>query len=112
MRFGKSSSALAFLFEHDLFRPAFARRSIEQNDKPMSGLRAGGKPVPAFRDHALELRIGLADLAADTSEAFFGGLVLVVDIEGLGVRAGGLVFLSQPFIGQTTAGPGSQIRGL
>jgi hypothetical protein len=31
---GKCSS---FLFEHDLFRPSFARRS---------GLREGGKPVP------------------------------------------------------------------
>src|SRR5438477_12622295 len=40
------------LLAHDLFRPAFARRSIEPNDKPLPGLRAGGKPVSTFRDHA------------------------------------------------------------
>jgi hypothetical protein len=41
--------------EHDLFRPAFARRSIKPNDEPRQGLRAGGKPVLTFRDHALTL---------------------------------------------------------
>src|SRR5262249_61722796 len=39
--------------EHDLSRPASARRSIKPNDEPRKGLRAGGKPVPTFRDHAL-----------------------------------------------------------
>jgi hypothetical protein len=41
---------LTLLMEHDLFRPAFARRSIKPNDGPYRGLRAGGKPVstPAF----------------------------------------------------------------
>src|SRR5437588_4043169 len=49
------------LIEHDLFRPAFARRSVQPNEEPCHGLRAGGKPVPTphqvrgrlFRDHAL-----------------------------------------------------------
>jgi hypothetical protein len=42
----------SLLIEHDLFRPAFARRSVKPNDERCKGLRAGGKPVPAFRDHA------------------------------------------------------------
>ena len=41
------------LFEPDLVRPAFARRSVNSNDKSLAGLRAGGKPVCTFRDHAL-----------------------------------------------------------
>src|SRR5215472_8944961 len=48
------------LVEHDLFRPAFARRSIKQKRAAVPRLRAGGKPAstPAFagagfRDHAL-----------------------------------------------------------
>src|SRR5205807_10163636 len=49
------------MLEHDLFRPAFARRSAKPNGEPCHGLRAGGKPVPTphqvrgrlFRDHAL-----------------------------------------------------------
>jgi Ala-tRNA(Pro) deacylase len=49
----ESAFRFSLLFEHDLFRPAFARRSIERNDKPVPGLRAGGKPVSTFRDHAL-----------------------------------------------------------
>jgi heme-degrading monooxygenase HmoA len=49
----KRKAKLRF-FKHDLFRPAFARRSIERNDKPVPGLRAGGKPASTFRDHALE----------------------------------------------------------
>jgi Ala-tRNA(Pro) deacylase len=49
----ESAFHFSLLFEHDLFRPAFARRSIERNDKPVPGLRAGGKPVSTFRDHAL-----------------------------------------------------------
>src|SRR5205807_1940568 len=48
-------------FAHDLFRPAYARRSIVPHARTMLGLRAGGKPVPIpdqvrdrlFRDHAL-----------------------------------------------------------
>jgi hypothetical protein len=32
-------------FEHDLFRPAFARRSVERGLKRLARLRAGGKPV-------------------------------------------------------------------
>jgi hypothetical protein len=51
-----SHYAFNILFAHDLVRPAFARRSIERNDKPAPGLRAGGKPVPTFRDHALSRR--------------------------------------------------------
>jgi len=43
----------SFLFEHGLFRSAFARRSIKRQDKGLPGLRAGGKPVPTFPDHAL-----------------------------------------------------------
>jgi Ala-tRNA(Pro) deacylase len=49
----ESAFRFSLLFEHDLFRPAFARRSIERNDKPVPGLRAGGKPVSTFRDYAL-----------------------------------------------------------
>src|SRR5437588_11071103 len=49
----ESAFHFSLLFEHDLFRPAFGRRSIERNDKPVPGLRAGGKPVATFRDHAL-----------------------------------------------------------
>jgi hypothetical protein len=33
------------LFEHDLFRPAFARRSIKPFGLTVPGLRAGGKPA-------------------------------------------------------------------
>src|ERR1017187_3496880 len=39
----ESEQGSSFLFQHDLFRPSFARRS---------GLREGGNPVPTFRDHA------------------------------------------------------------
>jgi hypothetical protein len=39
------------------FRPAFARRSIKPNGEACQGLRAGGKPVPTFRDHALSTEI-------------------------------------------------------
>ena len=39
--------------EHDLFGPAFARRSIERMNKELPGLGAGGKPVSNFPDHAL-----------------------------------------------------------
>src|SRR5262245_36304390 len=52
MTFFESSSRSNFFLEHDLFRPAFARRSVAPNDGPCGGLRAGGKPVPTFRDHA------------------------------------------------------------
>jgi hypothetical protein len=41
------------LSAHGLLRPAFARRSVKHNDEACQWLRAGGKPVPAFRDHAL-----------------------------------------------------------
>ena len=37
------------LLLHDLFRPAFARRSTKPNQRTIAGLRAGGKPVPTFR---------------------------------------------------------------
>jgi hypothetical protein len=36
--------------EHDLFRPAYARRSITPFNCAKAGLRAGGKPVSTFRD--------------------------------------------------------------
>jgi hypothetical protein len=45
--------ALIFLFDHDFFRPAFARRSIKRDDKGAARLRAGGKPVSTFRHRAL-----------------------------------------------------------
>jgi predicted TPR repeat methyltransferase len=45
--------ALILLFERDLFRPAFARPSIKREDKGLAELRAGGKLVSTFRDHAL-----------------------------------------------------------
>src|SRR6188474_1658730 len=38
--------------EHDLVRPAYARRSIDPHVRPVPGLRAGGKPASTFRDHA------------------------------------------------------------
>src|SRR5262245_29216399 len=47
------SRSASLLLEHDLFRPAFARRSIEPQGRLRQRLRAGGKPVPTFRDHAL-----------------------------------------------------------
>jgi hypothetical protein len=50
----ESSSRFNFSPEHDLFRPAFARRSFKPHDDPCQGLRAGGKPVSTFRDHALK----------------------------------------------------------
>jgi hypothetical protein len=42
--------ALPLVLEHDLFRPAFARRSIKPNADAVPRLRAGGKPVstPTF----------------------------------------------------------------
>jgi 16S rRNA (guanine966-N2)-methyltransferase len=46
------------LFEHDLFQPAFARRSFEPNAQALPWLCAGGKPVPTFRDHALMRVVG------------------------------------------------------
>src|SRR5262249_40042953 len=57
---GCRNSGWGALFEHDLFRPGFARRSAKPNDGQCQGLRAGGKPVPTphqvrgrlFRDHA------------------------------------------------------------
>src|SRR5262249_13137898 len=36
-----------------LFRPGFARRSIKPHEVRWPRLRAGGKPVSTFRDHAL-----------------------------------------------------------
>src|SRR5580658_1846708 len=42
----ESDQGLDSLFEHDLIRPSFARRS---------GLREGGKPASTFRDHALRI---------------------------------------------------------
>src|ERR1700730_11567425 len=50
----QGAQPLNLFMEHDLFRPAFARRSVKPNDEQYQGLRAGGKPVPTFRDHALE----------------------------------------------------------
>ena len=41
------------LFEHDLFRPAFARRSFSPHAEVLPWLRACGKPASTFRDHAL-----------------------------------------------------------
>jgi hypothetical protein len=42
----QDEGCIRFLFEHDLFRPANARRSIGSHDQDLPGLRAGGKPVP------------------------------------------------------------------
>src|SRR5438094_9146206 len=90
--------------------PSPAEASDESANGYQSFAQAGNRfPLSGS---CLERRIGLADLAADAGEAFLGGLVLVVDIERLGVGASGLIFLSQSFIGQSAAGPGSQIRGL
>jgi hypothetical protein len=33
---------------HDLFRPAFARRSIKRNDKPYEGFAQAGNRYPLF----------------------------------------------------------------
>jgi Ala-tRNA(Pro) deacylase len=58
----ESAFRFSVLFEHDLFRPAFARRSIKRSDDRLPGLCAGGKPASTlgsksegklFRDHAL-----------------------------------------------------------
>jgi hypothetical protein len=51
------------LWEHDFFRPVFARRSFRSYDELCHGLPAGGKPVPTphqvrgrlFRDPALKI---------------------------------------------------------
>src|SRR5476649_644028 len=51
----ESEQGSSFLFEHDLFRPSFARRS---------GLREGGNPVPTFRDHALNQRSAILTCCA------------------------------------------------
>jgi hypothetical protein len=44
---------IAGLFDHDLFRPAFARRSTRRSENCIKRLRACGKPAFTFRDHAL-----------------------------------------------------------
>jgi hypothetical protein len=58
----KSKISLELLLEHDLVRPAFARRSTNVSDERQPKLRAGGKPVSTlgsksegklFREHAL-----------------------------------------------------------
>jgi hypothetical protein len=49
----ESSFRFSLLFEHDLFRPSFARRS---------GLREGGKSLSTFRDHALRFRASIEPL--------------------------------------------------
>src|SRR5271168_4209169 len=57
-----------------------------------------------------ECRIGLADSAADASEAGLRRLIFAVDVERLGIGTGGLVLGADPFIGKPTAGPGPQVR--
>src|SRR5579863_140905 len=57
-----------------------------------------------------ECLIGLADLAADAGKTGDGRLIFVVDIKRLGVGTGGLVFLAEPLIGKSAAGPGLRIR--
>jgi hypothetical protein len=52
-----------FCWSRILFQPGFARQSAKPNDQPCQWLRAGGKPVPGFRDHALFLGVWLATLA-------------------------------------------------
>src|SRR5262249_12153978 len=49
----ESRFRFSFLFEHDLVRPGFARRSVEWKVSRLGRLRAGGKPVSTFSDHAL-----------------------------------------------------------
>jgi hypothetical protein len=50
---------LACCLSIDLFRPGFARRSLERQDLRLARLRAGGKPVPTFRDHALKYNFAI-----------------------------------------------------
>jgi hypothetical protein len=63
------------LFKRDLFQEDHAfcvsmifsdlpspAEALNERTKEWTGLRAGGKPVPTFRDHAVEIR--LADQAA------------------------------------------------
>jgi pimeloyl-ACP methyl ester carboxylesterase len=53
-----------------------------------------------------ERLVGVPDLAADAGKAGFRRLVFVVDIERLGIGAGGLVLVAEPLIGKPAAGPG------
>jgi hypothetical protein len=46
--FFESSSRFNFLPEHDLFRPAFARRSIKRNDELYQGFAQAGNRYPLF----------------------------------------------------------------
>ena len=57
---------------HDLFGPAFARRSIEPKITTVPGLRAGGKPVPTFPDHALPQLHRRSRQRRDTAEVARG----------------------------------------
>src|SRR5712671_3908953 len=59
MTFFEASSRSSLLVEHDLFRPAFARRSTKPLIALSPRLRAGGKRVSTFRDHALRLTFRL-----------------------------------------------------
>jgi molybdate transport system substrate-binding protein len=69
--FFEPSSRFRLLLEHDLFRPAFARRSFKPNDERCNGFRAGGKPVSTFRDHALTIALtaGSALMVATAAKA-------------------------------------------
>jgi hypothetical protein len=46
--FFESPSRSTLLVEHDLFRPAFARRSIKPNDRPFQGFAQAGNRYPLF----------------------------------------------------------------
>ena len=50
--------------------------------------------------------IDLPGLAADAREALLGRVVLLVDVERLGVGAGGLLLVAEPLVGKPAAGPG------
>src|ERR1700751_5824972 len=60
--------------------------------------------------NALKGRIGLADFAANAGKAFLGRLILVIDVERLGIGTRRLVLLAQAFIGQPATRPAPQIE--
>jgi hypothetical protein len=45
-------SARTTTFEHDLFRAGSPAEAFKRKPGVLTRLRAGGKPVPIFRDHA------------------------------------------------------------
>src|ERR1700681_3933026 len=60
----------------------------------------------------VERLIGLPVFAADAGESGAGGLVLLVDVERLGVGAGSLLLVAEALIGEAAAHPGLQVLRL